>query len=303
MFFGTPEWAVPSLEALLESPIDVPLVVTNPDKPSGRKLELHSPPVKRAAAEAGLEVLQPDKAKDPELHERLRDLAPDAVAVVAYGKLLPPSLLEIPRLGFVNLHFSLLPAYRGAAPVQRALMDGVETTGATIMVLTEGMDEGPLLEVAKEPVRPEDTAGTLGNRLAITGAALLVDTLQRYIAGDVSPVDQDHDRATFAPKIATEEARISWERPADVIRNLVRALNPEPGAWTTFRAKRVKVLAAAIRDDVSVAPGTLAPMDGLVVGTAAGALELTEVQVAGKRQMSGEELARGLRLAGGETFE
>jgi methionyl-tRNA formyltransferase len=294
---------VPSLEALLQSDIELSLVVTNPDKPAGRKLELQAPPVKRAATEAGLEVLQPDKARDPSLHDRLHQADADAATVVAYGKLLPPSLLEIPRLGFVNLHFSLLPAYRGAAPVQRALMDGVETTGATIIVLTEGMDEGPIIATATEPVQPDDTAGTLGAKLAVTGAALLVDALRRYVAGELDPVEQDHDKATFAPKITHEEAHISWDMPAVSIRNLVRALNPEPGAWTIFRNKRMKVLGAAVREDVSAVPGVLASEGGLIVGTATDALELTEVQLAGKRAMTGVELARGLRGAPGETFE
>ena len=301
MFFGTPEWAVPSLQALVSAGADVPLVVTNPDRPAGRKLELQPPPVKQAALEAGLEVAHPDKARAPELHERLTALDPDVATVVAYGKILPGSLLAIPRRGFVNLHFSLLPAYRGAAPVQRALMDGATTTGVTIMVLTEGMDEGPILDAAETPVGADETAGELGERLARSGADLLVDTLERYVAGTLVAREQDHEIATYAPKVTPDEARIDWAMTAAQIHNHVRALNPAPGAWTTFRGARIKVL--AVRSAAGEAPpGLLLDGDDLVVGTGAGALALTEVQQAGKRRMSGAELARGLRPAPGETF-
>lgn len=281
---------------------DVPLVVTNPDRPAGRKLELQPPPVKQAALDAGLEVIQPDKARAPELHERLAALRVDVATVVAYGKILPGSLLDVPRRGFVNLHFSLLPAYRGAAPVQRALMDGVATSGVTIMALTEGMDEGPILAAAPTEVDPEETAGELGERLARSGADLLVPTLERYVAGAIAPREQDHARATYAPKIGGEEARIDWTRPASDIHNHVRALNPAPGAWTTFRGTRMKVLRAReVAGEAS--PGRLLRTDDLVVGTGEGAVALAEIQPAGKRPMTGAELARGLRPERGERFE
>ncbi len=294
---------MPSLEAVVDSDIEVALVVTNPDRPAGRKLELQPPPVKRAATEVGIEVMQPAKARDPELHDRLRRLQPDVATVVAYGKILPPSLLEIPRLGFVNLHFSLLPAYRGAAPVQRALMEGVDETGVTIMLLTEGMDEGPILATRRTAVGDGESAGPLGARLARDGAELLVETLRRYGDGAIEPREQDHDQATYAPKITSDEARIDWSRPAAEIRNLVRGLNPAPGAWTTFRGTRLKVLEAREVSSDGGEPGRLAPGSGLVVETGAGALELLGVQPAGKRAMSGEDLARGLRPAAGEVME
>ena len=245
--------------------------------------------------------------------------------VVAYGKILPPSVLEIPPLGFVNLHFSLLPAYRGAGPVQRALMDGVEETGASVMVLTEGMDEGPVLGKSVVDVHDDDTAGSLGERLAQVGAPLLVETIRMYGDGDLTPVEQDHGAATFAPKITTEEARIDWSGSATAIRNLVRGLNPGPGAWTTFRGSRVKVLGtrpyqhsdpleasdATDRIDAlegnrradSGSPGEIVWPEKLMVRTGDGALFLTEVQAAGKKAMTGPELARGLRPASGESFE
>ena len=293
---------MPSLQELLASDIEVAAVVTNPDRPAGRKLQLQAPPAKQAAVDAGLEVLQPEKARDPEFQKRLRELGPDVATVVAYGKILPVSVLEIPPLGFVNLHFSLLPAYRGAAPVQRALMEGVKETGASVMVLTEGMDEGPVLGERVVEVRDEDTAGSLGARLAEVGAPLLVETIQAYATGDIVPAEQDHEAATYAPKITTEEARIDWTKSATAIRNLVRGLNPAPGAWTTLRETRLKVLQADHREGAG-RPGEIVDGRELVVATGAGALALTEVQPAGKRAMSGSELARGLRPASGESFE
>jgi methionyl-tRNA formyltransferase len=291
---------VPSLRALLEAGFDVAGVITNPDKPAGRKAEPSPPPVKRAALEAGLHVHQPPRARDPAFEELLRELAPEVAVVVAYGKILPAGVLRVPRLGFVNVHFSLLPEYRGAAPVQRALIDGADTTGVSLIVLTEGMDEGPILATCAAKVAGDDTAGTLGRRLAHLGAELLPPTLETYAKGGIHPVEQDHARATYAPKVTTEEARIDWGRKANEIRNLVRGCNPEPGAWTTFRGKRVKVLF------VEPTSGELAPGDvddSGRVGTGVGALLLSQVQVAGKSAMSGTEMLRGLRPAPGERFE
>lgn len=259
-------------------------------------MELRPSPVKEEAARAGLDVLQPRRAREPELHERLVELAPDVAVVVAYGSILPGPLLEVPRLGFVNLHFSLLPEYRGAAPVQRAVMDGVPTSGVSIMVLTEGMDEGPVLATQEVPVEPSDTAGTLGERMAALGAPLLVETITRYAAGDVQPVEQDHARATYATKITTEEARIDWKQPARAIADLVRGLNPAPGAWTEWDGRRLKVWEVRPTGD-ELAPGTLQAGGGkLLAGTGTEAVELADVQLAGKRRMGGGELARGLRL-------
>ena len=251
--------------------------------------------VKVAADAHGVPVLQPEKARDPDFHDRLRAIAPDCCVVVAYGKILPASLLAIPPLGFVNIHFSLLPAYRGAAPVQRALMDGVTETGVSIMVLTESMDEGPVLATASIPVGEDDTAGEVGDRLAEVGAGLLVETLDAYAAGSIKPVEQDHESATYAPKITNEETRIDWTQPTERIRNLVRALNPVPGAWTTLGEARLKVYAVAPDAGADLEPGELQAGDGLIVGTGDGAVALLEVQPAGKRRMSGDEFARGLR--------
>jgi methionyl-tRNA formyltransferase len=292
---------VPTLKALLASPVEVAAVVTNPDKPAGRGMELRPSPVKREALAAGLEVLQPRRAREPELEERLRALAPDVAVVVAYGSILPGRLLEVPPLGFVNLHFSLLPAYRGAAPVQRALMDGVAVTGISIMVLTEGMDEGPVLATREVAVEPNDTAGTLGERMAELGGPMLVETLQAYAAGEIEPVEQDHAGATYAPKITTEEARIDWDLPAPAIANLVRGLNPVPGAWTDLGGRRLKVWAVAPSTE-TLPSGALRSDGALLAGTGTHAVELADVQLAGKRRMPGTELARGIRLVGSERL-
>jgi methionyl-tRNA formyltransferase len=303
VFFGTPGWAVPSLDALLGAGIEVRAVVTNPDRPAGRGMDVQAPPVKRRAEASGVEVLQPVRARDPWLAGRLTELAPDVVVVVAYGKILPAALLAIPRHGFVNVHFSLLPRYRGAAPVQRALMDGVRTTGVSIFVLTEGMDEGPLLATRAVEVAPDETAGDLGARLADLGARLLPGTLDDYVAGRLEPVPQDHAAATYAPKLTADDARVDWSQGAARVGDLVRALNPAPGAWTTFRGARLKLLAVALRNR-ELAPGELEVSDAeAFAGTGDGAVALVSLQPAGKRAMGGAEWARGARPGPGERFE
>ena len=268
-------------------------------------MEVQASPVKRAAQAEGLEVLQPQKARDEGFHDQIRSLAPDVAVVVAYGKILPPALLEIPRRGFVNVHFSLLPAYRGAAPVQHAVIDGLDETGISIMVLTEGMDEGPIIATKTVPIGADDSAGTLGERMAADGAGLLIPALEGYVDGRVEPVEQDHERATYAPKLTTEDARIDWSEPAARVRNLVRGLNPAPGAWTLLGGARLKVYATELASSTGgPKPGELVLRDdALVAGTGDAALSLTDVQLAGKKRMSGAELARGLRLGGGETLQ
>lgn len=298
VFFGTPEWAVPSLRALLDAGIDVRAVVTNPDRPAGRGMQLRASPVKEIALQAGLPVLQPQRLRDEEFVTALRDLAPDVAVVVAYGRILPLEVLEVPPLGFVNVHFSVLPEYRGAAPVQRAIIDGASDTGVTIIVLTEGMDEGPLLAERRVAIDPEDTAGTLGARLADVGAELLVETLPAYADGSVTAREQDHERATYAPKITDEDAHVQWDRSAGDIRNLIRGLNPDPGAWTTIGGKRVKVFGAqTVSDRSGLEPRRVtATKEGLLVGTVDQPVLLTDVQVEGKRRMAGADAARGMRL-------
>ena len=294
---------MPSLRALLASDIEVVGVVTNPDRPAGRGMELRPSPVKEVALEAELEIAQPEKARDPEFAEWLRECRADVATVVAYGKILPGSLLEIPPLGFVNVHFSLLPEYRGAAPVQRALIEGATQTGVSIMVLTEGMDEGPVLAMESIDVGLDDTAGGVGDRLADIGADLLVSALHGYHDGSLTPEEQDHARATYAPKISPEDAHIDWNAHSKQIRDLIRGCNPIPGAWTALGGRRLKVHHVRPADDAGpLAPGEASAGDGLVAGTRDVPLELLEVQMEGRRRMTGTELARGLRLAPGSRF-
>lgn len=283
----------------MASDIEVAAVVTNPDRPAGRGMKVTGSPVKVAAEAAGIEVIQPAGARGPEMHERLTTLGPDVAVVVAYGKILPAELLEVPAKGFVNLHFSLLPAYRGAAPVQRAIMNGDRATGVSVMVLTEGMDEGPVLARKEEPIDPGDTSGSLGERLAAVGARVLVDTLGPYVRGEIKPEPQDGALATYASKITTEDARIDWSADARSIRDLVRALDPEPGAWTMIEGTRLKVLRAALTEGPELAPGEVASGAGLVVGTGSQPVLLEEVQPATKKRMSGADFARGARLRDG----
>jgi methionyl-tRNA formyltransferase len=259
--------------------------------------------VKVAATEAGVDVLEFARGRDPALGDALRRLGPEVCVVVAYGSILPGDLLEIPRLGFVNLHFSLLPAYRGAAPVQRAVLEGVAETGVSVMVVTEGMDEGPVLARAPVAVDDAESAGELGARLATIGAPLLVRALEDYASGAVAPVPQDHAHASYAPKISTQEALIDWTATAARVRNLVRACNPEPGAWTSVRGVRIKVFSADLAPGhAEIAPGSVVVDGAVVVGTGDGRLALGEVQVAGRRRMPAAEAARGLRLAPGDVL-
>ena len=265
-------------------------------------MKLRPSPVKTRAISAGLEVFQPERAREPSVREWLEEKNPDLCTVVAYGKILPGELLAVPRLGFVNVHFSILPAYRGAAPVQRAVMDGAAETGVSIMVLSEGMDEGPVLALERTPVGPDETAGEVGERLARVGGPLLVSSLEGFSSGDLVPREQDHAAATYAPKISPEEARIDWGLPARRIHDHVRGLHPVPGAWTTFRETRLKVLRTAERGGFAP-PGALTERDGeLIAGTGEGSLALAEVQPHGKTRMTGVEFARGVRIVAGDRL-
>ena len=302
-FFGTPDAAVPSLEELLRADdVEIAVVVTNPDRPSGRGHKLQPPPVKVAATEAGLEVWQPDRPR--ERLEDLKALGVYACAVVAYGALLPQDVLDAGGAGFVNLHFSLLPAWRGAAPVQHALLHGDTRTGVSCFVLEAGMDTGPVLKTAVTGVTPDETAGELIARLAVLGAPVLLEAVRGLVDGSLEAVPQDHDEATYAPKITPADAQLDWSQPAAAVRNAVRAFNPVPGSWTTLRGERVKVhrTAAAESDpkSSSAAAGTVldATDDGPLVACGGGALVLTEVQPAGKPRMAGADFVNGYRPVG-----
>ena len=256
--------------------------------------------MKTAATELGIDVIH-DRARSPELLQRLTELEPDVAVVVAYGSILPVTLLEVPPKGFVNLHFSLLPRYRGAAPVQRAIMNGEQMSGASIMVLTEGMDEGPLIGTRSVPIEPDDTSATYGAKVAVLGAEALVTTLPLYVNGMLEPVPQEDREATYADKLSTDDARIDWRMPSTKIRDLARALDPDPGAWTLLDDNRVKVFRAADAETISsLDPGSISTVGGrLLVGTGDGTLSLEEVQPATKKRMSGGDLVRGMRLTDG----
>jgi len=302
VFAGTPEVALPSLAAIADSAHELVGVVTRPDAPSGRGRRLAPSPVAEAAGALGVPVLKPAHPREPEFQSALRALAPDVCPVVAYGALLPESALEIPVHGWVNLHFSLLPAWRGAAPVQRALWAGDDVTGATTFRIVKELDAGPTFGLMTETIRPRDTAGELLDRLAEGGAALLVATLDGLADGSLEARPQSEDDVSFAPKISVDDARVDWRQPAALIDRQVRACTPAPGAWTTYAGERLK-LGPLTPADGNLPPGELmAGKNTVVVGTGTDAVRLGEVQAVGKRPMAAADWARGLRLAGGEEL-
>ncbi|MGX1473127.1 UNVERIFIED_CONTAM: methionyl-tRNA formyltransferase [Streptomyces canus] len=304
VFAGTPEVAVPALDALIASGRhEVAAVVTRPDAPAGRGRRLVASPVAERAEEAGIEVLKPVKPRDPEFLERLREIAPDCCPVVAYGALLPRVALDIPAHGWVNLHFSLLPAWRGAAPVQHSIMAGDEITGASTFLIEEGLDSGPVYGTVTEEIRHTDTSGDLLTRLAFAGAGLLAATMDGIAEGTLKAVPQPSEGITVAPKITVEDARVDWAAPALRVDRLVRGCHPSPGAWTTFRGERLKLIQVQpVPDRTDLAPGSLAVGKNSVhVGTGSYGVELLWVQAQGKKPMKAADWARGVRISDGET--
>ena len=304
LFAGTPAPAVPTLRALLDAGHDVVAVATNPAAPSGRGKQLTASPVAAEAAALGLPLLQPVKAREPWFVDAVKELAPDVAVIVAWGCLIPDSLLAVPVHGWVNVHFSLLPAWRGAAPVQRAIMAGDEVSGVTTFELVHDLDAGPVYRQVAVDVAPHETSGELLERLAVVGAEALVGTLTDIAAG-VKPTHQPLDGVTLAPKVATEDARIDWSQPAATVEALVRGVTPHPGAWTTFDDARFKVDGVELADtSTPLAPGELlATKKDLLIGTGDGALRLVRVQAVGKPMMDAAAWSRGARLAPGARFE
>ncbi len=303
VFAGTPAAAVPSLEALLSSGHEVAAVLTRPDARSGRGLRLAPSPVAQRAEAAGIEVLRPPRPRDPDFVARLRQIAPDCCPVTAYGALIPQAVLDIPARGWVNLHFSLLPAWRGAAPVQHAILHGDQVSGATTFQLVAELDAGPVFGVVTEPVRPADTAGDLLGRLSQSGADLLVATLDGIESGALEARPQPPDGISLAPKITSADAQVNWNLAAPAADRLIRACTPSPGAWTTLDGIRVKLgpLAGITADDgnTGAAPGELRILgSGVLVGTGTLPVRLGEVQPDGKRRMPAADWARGIRLNG-----
>ncbi len=305
VFAGTPEVAVPALDALIASGRhEVAAVVTRPDAPAGRGRRLVASPVAERAEEAGIEVLKPTRPRDPDFQARLREIDPDCCPVVAYGAILPKSALDIPRHGWVNLHFSLLPSWRGAAPVQHSIMAGDQLTGASTFQIEEGLDSGPVYGVLTEEIRPTDNSGDLLTRLAFAGAGLLAATMDGIEDGTLRAVAQPLDGISLAPKITVEDARIDWTAPAMRADRVVRGCTPAPGAWTVFRGERLKVISLGMAADrTDLAPGALsAAKNNVHVGTGSHAVELLWVQPQGKKPMRAADWARGVRIASGERL-
>jgi methionyl-tRNA formyltransferase len=304
VFAGTPEVALPALDAIAGSRHELAAVVTRPDAPAGRGRRLLRSPAGAWADEHGIEVLTPARPREPEFQQRLKEIAPDCVPVVAYGALVPPDALDIPRLGWVNLHFSLLPAWRGAAPVQHAIWHGDQITGASVFQLEAGLDTGPVFGTLTEAIRPTDTAGDLLERLSAGGAGLLVSVLDAIENGTVRAVPQGSDGVTLAPKITVEDARVDWAQPAFAVDRRIRATTPDPGAWTVFREERLKL--GPVRPapgDVQLEPGgLLVEKNRVLIGTATDPVILGEVRAAGKKAMQATDWARGVRPRSSERM-
>ncbi|MEV2274937.1 methionyl-tRNA formyltransferase [Nocardiopsis sp. NPDC049922] len=299
VFAGTPEVAVPSLRALIDSDHEVAAVVTRPDARSGRGRRMSASPVAELAASEGIEVLKPEKAGDPAFLERLTEIAPDCCPVVAYGALLPQRALDVPKHGWVNLHFSLLPAWRGAAPVQHAVLHGDDVTGASTFRIVKELDAGPVFGTLTETVRPTDTSGELLDRLSVSGAELLVRTIDGIASGELIAVPQEADGVSYASKLNPEDAELDFTDPAQRVDRVARACTPAPGAWTTFRGTRLKVGPVTPLPDAdtpALDPGQVhADKRRVVVGTSTNPVLLGEVRPQGKRAMAAVDWARGVR--------
>jgi methionyl-tRNA formyltransferase len=305
VFMGTPEFAVPSLEILIRHPYPVVGVVTQPDRPRGRGKQTAHPPVKAFAEMNRLALLQPERVKDPAFMEALRTMAPDLVAVAAFGQILPKQILDLPSLGCINVHPSLLPKYRGAAPLNWTVIRGETRTGVTIMRMDDGMDSGDILLQEETPVGPGETFGQLHDRLAEMGAGLLLKAIGMIEKGTVRRTPQDHAAATFAPRLKKEDGIIDWSRGADEIVRLVRGLSPAPCAYTFLQGKTLRVFSAAGRETpVDQIPGTLsaATEEGLPVAAGDGIVFLREVQMEGRKRMPVGDFLRGCRLQPGERL-
>ncbi|BBH16277.1 methionyl-tRNA formyltransferase [Nocardioides baekrokdamisoli] len=303
VFAGTPEVALPTLNAIAGSRHEIVAVVTRPDAPSGRGRRLTPSPVALRAEELGIEILKPEHPRDEAFQARLRELDPDCCPVVAYGALLPQSALDIPRLGWVNLHFSLLPEYRGAAPVQRAVWNGEEFSGATTFQIVKELDAGPTFGVMTQLLAPDETAGSLFDKLADGGAGLMVATLDALEDDRIEARPQPVEGITYAPKIAVEDARIDWTRAAVALDHQIRACTPAPGAWTLLDGERFKVGPATVVDG-ELKPGEIeVRKNDVLVGTGSQCLRLGMVKAFGKKDMPAGDWARGVRLESGASFD
>ncbi len=312
VFLGTPQFAVPTLQALIDSScFNVTAVFTQPDRRAGRGKKFRSPPVKILAEEKGIEVFQPERIRgNSQALEIMRRLNPDVAVVVAYGQILPEEFFSVPRLGTVNVHASVLPSYRGASPIVRAVLNGDESTGVTIMKIDQGMDTGDILSIREIPVHPDDTAGEMEDILSGEGAKLLVDTLVSYSRGEIIPVEQDHDKASYAPKLVKADGIINWNNSAQAIHNQIRAMNPRPGAVTSFREEdtNFKIWKSALPEGHVTdggSPGTLMSWDDegpLIACGGKTALRILEVQLRGRSRISGRDFINGHGVTSGEIL-
>ncbi len=305
IFFGSPDFAVPCLEALHDIS-DIAAVISQPDRPAGRGLAMRPPAVKKRALELGLEVWQPKKVRTAAFAEKLRALEADVAVVVAYGRILPRGVLDAPRTGCVNVHASLLPRWRGAAPIQWSIVHGDEETGVTLMQVDEGMDSGAVLSTLATPIRPDDDAATLSARLSKMGADLLREQLARYVAGDLTPQPQQEGEVTMAPLLKKEHGSIDWNQSAQAVHNQIRGMNPWPGAHTVLGERRIKVhrSVASTLDPEGAAPGQVIALDpeGILVACAEGTLEIQELQESGRKRVDARAFASGRGVAVGDRF-
>lgn len=304
VFMGTPDFAVPCLQKLHDAGYRIKLVVTQPDRPQGRGKKLAAPPVKTKALELGLPVLQPLNMREADTYQILKDLAPDYFVVVAFGHILRPNVLEIPRKGAINVHGSILPKYRGSAPIQHAVLNGDSETGVTTMFMDKGMDTGDILEIAKIPITENDTTASMYDKLAPLGAELLLSTLEKLEAGVLRPVKQNNAQATYAPMLTKEDGRINWQNSAAKIACQVKGLYPWPGAFTFLGPTRVKICSAKALPHKGLAPGVIepGPNNQLWIGTGNGTLAVLELHCANSKQMACKTFLRGYKFTEGAKF-
>ncbi len=306
LFMGTPDFAVPVLEALVHSPYEVVGVVTQPDRPKGRKQVLTPPPVKQVAERYGLPVLQPQRIRREEDFQPILALQPDLIVTAAYGQLLPPPILHAPRYGCINVHASLLPKYRGGAPIHWAIINGERETGITIMYMVEELDAGDMIAQRAMPIHPQDTVGSLHDRLKELGARLLLETLPELLAGKIRPIAQDDSSATYAPNIRREDERIDWRRTAEEVYNRIRGLNPWPVAYTTYGEETWKIWwGHPVQREHHMSPGTILEVsqEAVIVACGQNALKLLEIQPAGKTRMKVADYLRGRAIQPGERLD
>jgi methionyl-tRNA formyltransferase len=296
VFMGTPQFSVPGLQALHQNGYEIVMVVTQPDRPKGRGRRITPSPVKQTAQDLGYPVIQPSSIKTPDFADQIKSLKPDFQVVIAYGKILPENVLALPRIGTINIHASLLPKLRGAAPIHWAVINGEAVSGVCSMLMDKGMDTGDVLLTAKEAIEPGDTAGTLHDRLAVSGARVLIDTLNAYADNTVQPKPQDHNLATYAPMLTKDDGLINWNKPAKALESFIRGVTPWPGAYTFWGGKRLKIFSSIpIMSDISEPPGTVVAgfPDELRVAAGEGLLSIREIQGASGKRLTIKDFLRG----------